>query len=493
MPPPAKKDCGLILFDVASTKKNELLNGLMKFCVYKRYMSSRSIYRLILINSAETSNDFKYPHIYTSEEEDFEPNAVFSTIENAAPGESNWLDALSLGVHHLQQAIAMKGLVTLQLILFTTFDVTIPLNYDTAKLNSLMDKINEHDIFLYIIGPNIELPYVITHTHTIPKCMNELRLPPGNHNLSIAKKIVTGVKNGVMCNTKIGINLLFSFKHSPGGLPWRVPLSFGTKFSIPATTFKIYRNDLQLRLTSSASRNFIKTLAENRDVVVNEDELVRGITRHGKFMIIDDNMFKSVTDRCFDIIGFSDKKFIPETYIRGGETFYVVPDEYSNEAFQAFTHLVNVLAESNKYGICKRAHARNNKFKFYALIPNLDYKPKCFTMTLLPYGDYLAPHKYEEPKFPKEKIKQDDFNNFFNSLIIENSGAVTGQTLGPTMLLDINQHKLVSAITKKHLNRNDLDLEALDVNDFEKAPDNKFIEALKNSWPARNEQSTPKQ
>uniref|UniRef100_A0A6P7GR26 Uncharacterized protein LOC114345402 n=1 Tax=Diabrotica virgifera virgifera TaxID=50390 RepID=A0A6P7GR26_DIAVI len=106
-------------------------------------------------------------------------------------------------------------------------------------------------------------------------------------------------------------------------------------------------------------------------------------------------------------------------------------------------------------------------------------------MTPLPYDGYVTPHKYEEPKCPMGKIEEDDFSNFFNSLIIENSGAKTGTTLGPTMLLDINQHKLASAVTKKCLQRDDLDLDALSVNDFERAPDNKFLDALKKSWPAR--------
>ncbi|XP_028141142.1 uncharacterized protein LOC114335162 [Diabrotica virgifera virgifera] len=494
MPPPAKKDCGLILFDVASPKKTELLNGLMKFCCYKWYMNSRSMYRVILVNSAVTDNDFNYPHIHTLEEEDFEPNAIFSEIEGAKPGQSNWIDALSLGVHHLDQAVSMKGLVTLQLIFFTTLDATKPLNVDAAKLSSLMERMNGHEIFLYIIGPNVKLPFVITNTQCISKCMNELQLPPGNQNLATAKKIITGIRNGVMCNTKIGLNLLFSYKNSPGGQPWKLPLSFGTKLSIPATTFKIFRSDqlIHLKLISSTSRSYVRTLAENRDVIVKEDEIVRGIQRHGKFMIVDDNMFRTETDRCFDIIGFSDKKFFPETIIRG-ETFYVLPDQFNAEAFQAFTHLVKVLSETNKYGICKRVYARGNKPKYFALIPNLDYKPKCLTMTQLPYGDYAVPHKFEEPKCPKEKIKQDDFSNFFNSLIIENPGSKTGTTLGPTMLLDINQHKLASDVTKKRLQRNDLDLDALNVHAFEKAPDNKFMDALKRSWPARDAPTTTRQ
>uniref|UniRef100_A0A6P7GRZ1 Uncharacterized protein LOC114345997 n=1 Tax=Diabrotica virgifera virgifera TaxID=50390 RepID=A0A6P7GRZ1_DIAVI len=357
MSPQTKKDCGLILFDVASPKKTELLNGLMKFCCFKWYINSRSIYRVILINSAVTDNDFNYPHIHTLQEEDFEPNAIFSAVESAKPGQSNWIDALSLGVHHLDQAVSIDGLVTLQLIFFTTLDSTKPLNVDTAKLSSLMERMNGHEMFLYIIGPNVKLPFVITNTQCIPKCMKELQLPAGNQNLATAKKIVTGIRNGVMCNTKIGLNLLFSYKNSPGGQPWILPLSFGTKLRIPANTYKIFRYDdlIFLKLISSRpKRSYVRALAENRDVIVKEDEIVRGIKRHGKFMIVDDSMFRSETDRCFDIIGFSDKKFFPETIVRG-ETHYVLPDQVNAEAFQAFTHLVNILAETNKYGVCKKS------------------------------------------------------------------------------------------------------------------------------------------
>ncbi|XP_028140717.1 uncharacterized protein LOC114334819 [Diabrotica virgifera virgifera] len=492
MAPPTKKDLGIVLFDVASPKKSELLNGLMKFCCFKKYSDCKSMYRLILVNTAETNNDFNYPHIYTSEEEDFNPNEIFDIVENAEPGQSDWIDAVSLGVHHLEEAAEMKGLVTLQLIFFTTLDETNPLNYDRAKLNSLMVKMNELDIFFYIIGPDVQLPFVITSTQCIPRCMNGLQLPDGNQNLSTAKKLVKSVSNGVMCNTKIGLNLLFSYKNSAGMQPWKVPLAFGTNFSLPVSTSKIYRSDekVQLKLISSVSRSFVRALAEDRNVLVNEDDMVRGISFHGKFIQVDDNMFKTETVRSFDVIGFSHAKFFPETLLRGKETFYVLPDQIDDtgEAFQLFTHLVKVMAEKNIYGIVRKVYAKNTKARFYALIPNLDYEPKCLIMASLPYDGYVTPHKYEEPKCPKEPIIQDDFSNFFNSLIIENPGAKTGTTLGPTMLLDINQHKLASAVTKKCLQRNDLDMEALDVKDLERAPNNEFFEGLKRSWPAREVQ-----
>lgn len=50
---------------------------------------------------------------------------------------------------------------------------------------------------------------------------------------------------------------------------------------------------------------------------VDDADIVKGLVRHNKFTQIDESQFKLETQRCFDVLGFTDKKFLPETYIKG--------------------------------------------------------------------------------------------------------------------------------------------------------------------------------
>lgn len=494
MPAMSKRDCGLILFDVASSKKSELLNGLLKFASFRWFMNSKSIYRLILVNSAQTQNDRKYPNIYTTDLDDFDPKLIVQEIENMQPGKSNWVDALRLAIYHLEEAVEMRGIVTLQLIFFTSFDSNITPAFDETAISGVINSINKYEqMYLYFIGPDVTLPFAITSQSSVPKCMKELQINKSNQNLVVAHRIVTNVKNAIMCNTKIGTpHLLITFKNNQGSQPWKIPFTFGSKLSIPAITTKIIRKDISLKLFSPMQRTYVKTLADNREVQVDEADIVRGLIRHGKFLKIDETQFKIETERCFEIMGFTEKTFLPETYMKGDDTFYVLPNGASKDGFQAFTHLVKILHETGKYAVGKRIYATNNKARYFVLIPKVDFVPKCFIMTALPYADFLVPHKVETPLQPKEKLKQDDFHRFFKSLIIENKDCKAGISLGPTMMMDIYQQKVIDAAAKKKVRREDFDLESLDVCDHESVVDNKFLENLRTTWPVRSMDSPTK-
>lgn len=177
MPPTPKRDCGVILFDVASSKKSELLNGLLKFASFRWFMNSKSMYRLILVNSAETRNRGNYPHIYTCNDlEEFDPKLIVQEIENMQPGESNWVDALRVGILALKEVVEMAGIVSLQLIFFTGFDNITP-NFDDTSIQKVINIINKYEnMYLYIIGPDVTLPFAITSQQSIANCMQELQV-----------------------------------------------------------------------------------------------------------------------------------------------------------------------------------------------------------------------------------------------------------------------------------------------------------------------------
>lgn len=479
MPPAAKKDCGIILFDVASLKKQELLNELIKFATFKYFLNTKSLYRILLVNSDETSNPKKYPGIFLSKIEDLDPMAIVDLIENAETAEADWVNAVSLGIHFLREVLQMPGLITLQLIYFTTLDSSNISSLNEEKVTQIISQLNENDIYFYLIGPDVQFPF-IRNNNSVSKCMKKLQIDETNENLVVAKKIVSEVDTAVMCDAKLGIHFLTTFRKFQGTQPWRVPIAIGTKLSIPVCTSKIYRKDISLNLHMETKKFFEKTLADNRDVKVEESDIIKGIVLHSKCIQIEDDMFKLETERCFDIIGFTNKKFIPEPYICCNETYYILPELNDND-FHIFTHLVNVLEETNKYGVIKRVYAYNNNPKYYVLIPNLDHDPKCLTMAGLPFGDGLIPHRYNSPV--SKKLEEDDeFCAFFKSLIVDGTKLEPRISVSPTMIIDFYQQKLISATAKKYLEQ-DLHFENLDSDVYSLEPDT--LEAFKKSWPER--------
>ncbi|XP_023014022.2 X-ray repair cross-complementing protein 5 [Leptinotarsa decemlineata] len=486
MPPSVKIDCGLIVFDVNSNKKEQLLSGLIKLATFKWFSVSKDVYRIILSNSKTTKNEKNFPNLHTTDIEDFSPTSVLECIENAQSKEGNWLDALLLAIHHLKEANSLPGLLTPQLLFFTSLDGSSSA-VDENKVKTVIEELNENNIYLYIIGPDVEFPLTVKHPDDVSQCMKKLVVTESNKSLVTARRIVQNIKRGVICNVDVGINLFSSFKNPRGSQLWKVPMSFGSKLEIPCLTVKICRKEAPLRLIPNQIRKSIRVLAEDNTVEVSNDEIVRGVLRHGKFVKIEDaDMFKSDHQRCFEIVGFTDKTFVPETYMKGEETFYVLPNnEMADDSCQAFYNLVDVLASQNKYGIIKRVYMNNNRAKYFALIPRPDLDPVCFIMVRIPYTNEMTPHKYAEPAPSKVKAKEDDVTRFLRSIDVSGSDPKVYVPLAPTMMLDPYLNRLVNGAAQKLLKR-EFDFEAVELNDLKSESSNKFLENLKQSWPTRD-------
>ncbi|CAH1119642.1 unnamed protein product [Phaedon cochleariae] len=487
MPPTKKNDCGLILFDLKSPQKEKLLSGLIKFASLKWFSGSRDMYRLILVNSKKTENEKNYPNLFKTDVDDFVPQDILNCIEEAESAEGDWLDAFLLSIFHLKQANDLPGTTSLQLVFFTSLEKSSKL-IDDIKLQKVINELNETNIFVYIIGPEVKMPCTITQPEAVKHCMKKLIVDKTNPSLVAAQKIVQETKNSVLCDINVGINLLLSFKKSRGTQPWKVPISFGTQLEIPAVTVRVFRKDQALRLSSNAPRSMKPVLVEDQTVEVAQEEIVRGISRHGRFVQMGDKeMFKIENPRCFEILGFTDMKFVPETYMRGDDTFYVLPNnELEDDSCELFYHLVNVLADQKKYGIIKKVTNANCIPKYNVLIPRPDMNPKCLVMVGLPFADDVRRHKFEAPE--PSKIKQEeDFLAFLKSVDITNEQKKVDVPIGPLMMLETHAMRLVNAAANK-LVRKDLQDVGID-NYLDVGGTNKLLENIRKSWPERTEDS----
>ncbi|XP_018567653.1 uncharacterized protein LOC108908199 [Anoplophora glabripennis] len=480
MPPPAKRDCGIILFDINASNKNEALAALMKISTFIWLSDTKDTYRLILSNTKESKNIKKYKNLYDSNLSDSDPQPILSCIENAKPEEGNWYDALLLAIAHLKEAYELSGVITLQILYMTKLDGCSQ-DVDMNKVERIINDLREYNIFLYIIGPDVKLPFTITRDSDVSDAMKDISVDESNPSLSMAKRIVDATTNTVLCDLKVGINLFFSFRNPRGTQPWKVPLSFGSRFEIPACTVKIYKRDAPFKLTTN-SRNSKFVLLEDESVSVDISDLTSGIERHGKFVKVNEReMFKVEGPRSFAVTGFTHKKYIPEYYIREG-AFYVLPDaDKLDDCSQILYDLIDELAEQEKYVVMRRVYNANNKPKFFVLVPQPDLQPKCFVMSELPYADDLKQNfKCTEPVLT-EKVEDDTFEQFFNSIDIWNDNCKLSIPLGPKMMLEIYSSKLANAVAKQYLEQ-DFSFEELDVDDLENET-NDSLEALKASWP----------
>lgn len=173
MPPPAKRDCGVILFDVNASNKDEALAALMKISTFIWLSSTVDTYRLILSNTKESKNSKKYKHLYDTGLSDSDPQPILSCIENAEPEEGNWCDALLLAIEHLKEAHELPGVITLQILYITKLD-GCSREMDMTKVERIINDLTEYDIYLYIIGPDVKLPYIITSQVDVSDAMKDI-------------------------------------------------------------------------------------------------------------------------------------------------------------------------------------------------------------------------------------------------------------------------------------------------------------------------------
>lgn len=298
MPPPAKRDIGVVLFDLDSPNKESLLKLLLKFSAYRFYPCqalTRDEYELILCNSKETTS-LKYPNVTKT---DITLNKLPETllellecIENAEAESGDWLDGLLFALERIKASLDLKGVITLQIIFLTSLDKSSVC--DQIKVETIIRQLTEHDVYLYIIGPEVEFSGPILDTTNFP----ELSIDSSNSSLVAAKKIVQATEHSTMCNVKLGLDLLWCFRQPKGLQPWKVDLSFGRQMEIGSMTLGVYKKDKPVKLASLSKAKTYYCLAEDESVKVAYEDIVTGIVLHDRFIKIEDNlMFKEDTVR----------------------------------------------------------------------------------------------------------------------------------------------------------------------------------------------------
>nr|CAI5836157.1 unnamed protein product [Callosobruchus analis] len=384
MPPPVKRDVGIVFFDLYS--KEDLLGFLLKFVGWEA-INTKDEHRLFLANSQETCNAKDLPNLELVPQSlgQLGVKEVQSCVQHAKQAEKNALDLFqmfSLAIYHLREFQDVPGVTTKQIILFSNLLNVSPL--EQPLFQQLVDKIAKYDIYVYIVGPEVDFLEPICGDSFFYEGYKEkivLRNPsPGAEQ---AMKLVCEV-NGVIADASVGIHLLVTYRKTAGSQPWKVPLTIGTNIEIPVITTKVYRKDVHItvkqeKITEETPDEGQFTLADDVSVIVDVEETVRGLSVHNKFVEVrnDNEIFQIDTETTFDLICFTAEENVPTLYMIGDESFVVLAEQTcSSKQQQFFDALVHVLAEQKKVAIVSRVYIKKTQPKYFVLIPMPNQKPK---------------------------------------------------------------------------------------------------------------------
>ncbi|XP_044268654.1 uncharacterized protein LOC123013869 [Tribolium madens] len=491
MPPAAKKHCSVILFDLKAKNRATAIQTLLKIAATNYFLSSKDLTKLILLNSDTTENRLNaqyggYEHVNEVMKDitTYNPKILNDLVESRGTGEANWLEGLHVAAANLAEEFeGVCGIVTYQLLFITDLSLS-PSTVDNSLIDKIAQLLNQFGAFLYVVGPEIEPSFTIKSPQDIKTWMKKLQTK--DQNIATIKTLISKIKNGVVCDSKMGANLFFSFRNWAGSQPWNVPLEIGSNIKIPAKTMKILNEIVQCKLVLSqgAIKPSIWVDAEDESIEFDVSEVINGITRHEKFVPINNNkMFQVENPRSFNVLCFTDASNVSEHLMRGGGCYCVLPNA-SSEKNEAFNCLVDCLAQQNKYVIARRVYNNNYVPKIVVLVPKPDYNPKCFVMTSLPFADDIRLNCKEKKVGSAPKIDvNESVYKFLDTLDTDIANSLKKVPLDITMMQNVNVQRIVNKTVDKLLGKQ-LNLEEIDL-DLMEMPSGEDIEQLKNSWPER--------
>lgn len=101
MAPQAAKDVLVILFDLKASARSSALHALSEVILYKQLSHSKDLYKLFLVNAAQTSNKLNYEGIM-SLDASVNIGTLLEEIASIETGPSDWLEALDVAINEHQ-------------------------------------------------------------------------------------------------------------------------------------------------------------------------------------------------------------------------------------------------------------------------------------------------------------------------------------------------------------------------------------------------------
>ncbi|CAH0549067.1 unnamed protein product [Brassicogethes aeneus] len=418
MPPAAKRHCSVIIYDLACKEQQEFEKSFKKLLYVKWNINTKDTCRVIVMNSNKTQNKFDYKGIclLTQETPYADPQKMLENIPDVVEDKedsSSWLEALKVACDFIVEDFDAPGVLTKQLVIFSDFSKDLNC-YELTK--DVIKTVNNNNMFLYVFGPPVKPNITIKTPQDVDKWMDNaasLDNLPNSQNYRILKVMVGKTKKRVVCHLDLSVHLFCTYINNHETQAWPQPLNFCKSLVVPSQTFRVL-NKGKLNIRFQCKNKIIKPFVDalNPDKVFDFFDIIKCVKRHDRLVPIRDaKRFHVEGERCFKLLGFTDRVNIPEYYLRGEGTYFV-------KAVNCFTDsLVKVCKEENVYGIAKRVYNKNNNPKFYALIPVVSEEANYFMMTMLPYAEGVKLAYEEKPVKTAPEVHIDsDLENYLDSL-----------------------------------------------------------------------------
>lgn len=181
MPPASKKDVLFTVFDLKSSNKNQLLEGLIKIVTHKMLVTNDR-FHLFLANCAETRNNGHFENIFDTKVNVLDPKKIYDAINSAEVSVRNPVSLLTLllfAIYSIKGAKKVQGCVNYQILYFTSLENSSDEPSD-EKIRKIVKELNENMIYLYIIGPEVRLPLIISNRDDVIKNMEKILVVSSN-------------------------------------------------------------------------------------------------------------------------------------------------------------------------------------------------------------------------------------------------------------------------------------------------------------------------
>lgn len=416
MPPTAKRDVCIVLYDL-NTKKNGnenlAMSTLQHLFVRKQFCVKRCPeYKLYLLGTEDHLNKMHYKHIReagpfrTLDIKHLEE--IEKVVAEACDGDGtyfyyNWLQALHLAATVLSEHCDPpndKSLLSAQIYFVTDLQTPVGWNDESRSLARQVSSILKSYplMYVYVLGPfDCGPSKTLSTLEDVEKwrlAVPFLETKRGDDvDFKVMAELVT--KNQVLvADPHIGVPLSNVYKASVGMADTNEDLLFGSLIHFRTWVRRLIckppnspPSDAQdsPKKHGFSANNFVE--ADDVSVEVDAENVVDGIKVDDKFVPLENDMFQILEDRSFHVLGFVKSAAVPEEHYYNEETYRVFQKQHIDPAFAC---LVDAMIDERVFALARRKYLQQ-RFppKFGVLVPVRDPRPH-FLFKYLPFADDIA-------------------------------------------------------------------------------------------------------
>lgn len=251
MPPKAKRDLSVVLFDIGVS---ENFYSLAKQCVDDIYSircisKAKSLMKFYIINCNATKNsDSNYTGIYERSTnfvipKPFHPTRYLNT--DVEPASCNIIDAIRVAVNDFESMESQINIGCSQIILLTDFT-----NFKQEGLSQyakLLEQMNQLNVFVYVLVPGLFPKRTLKDYKDVANWSlfaehNRIGLENAEYlqseSFKSIRKIADYHKRAVFCDISLGVHIVNFYKRYVMPQPFTLPLSTETGRKYPVLSFR---------------------------------------------------------------------------------------------------------------------------------------------------------------------------------------------------------------------------------------------------------------